>query len=70
MHLVDDHIVMIKNNSLKQAEIKIPHTFTNRRASNITVSLCNSNKALKKLNWKSNYDLYQSIFNLKNTWML
>ena len=70
MHLADDHITMIKNNSLKQAEIKIPHTFTTRRATNIAVSLCNSNNALKRLNWKANHDLYQSIFNLKNTWML
>ena len=54
MHLVDDHIVMIKNNSLNQAEIKIPHTFAKRRASNIAVSLCDSNKAIKKLNWKAN----------------
>ena len=49
----------------KQTEIKIPHTFTNRRKGDIPISLCNPKKALKDLNWKAKYNLNQSMLDLK-----
>lgn len=49
----------------KQTKIKIPYTFTKRRKGDIDISLCNSKKALKELNWKAKYSLNQSMLDLK-----
>lgn len=49
----------------KQTKIKIPYAFTKRRKGDIPISLCNSKKALKDLNWKAKYNLNQSMLDLK-----
>lgn len=49
----------------KQTEAKIPYEFIKRRKGDVAISFCNSNKALKELNWKAKFDLNQSVLDIK-----
>jgi len=41
--------------------ISIPYKFTKRREGDVAASFCNPKKAFKELNWKTKYNLNQSI---------
>ena len=49
----------------KQTGIDIPFKFTKKREGDIAFSICNTKKAKKELNWKSNFNIYQAIEDLK-----
>ena len=49
----------------EQTKIKIPYEFTKRRKGDVAASFCNSNKALKELNWKARFSLKQSMLDIK-----
>ena len=45
----------------------VPYKFANRRKGDVAISLCNTKKSLKKLNWKANYSLQVAMKDLKKT---
>jgi len=50
-----------------QNGISIPFQFTRRRKGDVAVSFCSSKKALKELKWKANFNLKQTIIDIKKT---
>lgn len=49
----------------KYTGICIPYKFTKRREGDAAISFCSSKKATKELNWKSKFDLNQSMIDIK-----
>ncbi|MDA8805006.1 UDP-glucose 4-epimerase GalE [Candidatus Pelagibacter bacterium] len=45
----------------------VPYKFANRRKGDVAISLCNTQKSIKKLNWKAIYSLKDAMKDLKKS---
>jgi len=49
----------------KQTGISIPYKFLKRREGDLAKFFCNPKKALKELNWRTKYELNQTMLDIK-----
>ena len=49
----------------RQTKISIPYKFVKRRKEDSAVSICNTKKALKELNWKAKFNLEKAVIDIK-----